>query len=181
MKKLLVVLFVLALPSVSFAVEELLSGPDPTTPKSFLTSSDIFFTRAHACATASFTCGPDNVVSSPFAVLAQFRLPSSQSYTRIFNHHRPGGQRRGGPIVHRYAFRGGYHDHSESFLAAGGVIQVHRDHPRGRRSSHVQPVLRIPRGPMSSRVSRRGILLVSGFLPLPDTQRGRPRPSHNPI
>ena len=82
MKKLLLVALVLALPSISYADEKVISTSESVSAQSFL-GFDIHFLRAHTCQTASFTCGPDNVVTSPFAVLFQVSLVTTQAYTRI--------------------------------------------------------------------------------------------------
>ena len=83
MKKLAVILLVLALPAVSFAQSEVVTPGTNPTAKSAV-ASDILHTRAHICLTGNSTCGPDNLVSSPFGALIQLFVPTTQTYTRLY-------------------------------------------------------------------------------------------------
>lgn len=96
MKKLLLILFVLALPSFalpafSFAEPEMVvvpdADPDPNsksgsgaTPRSWL-ANDLFHLLAHACNIPSSTCDPDNVVTNAFGARIQLFVPTTQAYT----------------------------------------------------------------------------------------------------
>ena len=84
MKKLLFVLFVLALPSVAFAQDNLLSSETVPAPKSAL-APDIFHFRAHTCISGATNCGPDNLVTaSLFATYIDLFVPVTQSYSRFY-------------------------------------------------------------------------------------------------
>lgn len=96
MKKLLLVLLVLALPSIASAVQpsgkpvlvpesEADSGGGPT-PKSWL-FNDIFFVRAHICRPLAVTiCGPDPLVNSgaSFNGVIRIWVPFFDLYTVYF-------------------------------------------------------------------------------------------------
>ena len=89
MKKLLLILCVLALPAFSSA-GDLVAVPDSgpnldsnATPRSFL-ASDIFIRLAHTCQTGTTTCSPDNVVTGPFGALIRVDVLIAQSYQFFF-------------------------------------------------------------------------------------------------
>jgi hypothetical protein len=98
MKRLLLVLFVLALPTFalpafSFAAPEMVVVPVPdsdvgpsskpgsgATPRSFL-SNDLFHELAHACNFPGTSCGPDNIVTNAFGARVLLFVPTTQLYT----------------------------------------------------------------------------------------------------
>jgi hypothetical protein len=95
-KRLLVILFVLALPVLafpvlSFAEPEMTvvpyvdSGPQSksgsdASSRSWL-ANDLFHELAHACNFPSGTCGPDNLVTNPFGARILLFVPTTQTYT----------------------------------------------------------------------------------------------------
>ena len=89
MKKLLLILFVFALPSISFAQEVIVSTEPGPSPKSWL-AADIFYRGAGICPqpTTTFPCVTDHVVSTggpgPFYASISLFLPISQAYTRFY-------------------------------------------------------------------------------------------------
>ena len=80
MKRLLVIAFILVLPTVSFAQEQVAVPDSDPTPKSF-SVNDLFHALAHACNIPSSTCGPNNVVTNPFGALIRVFFPTGQGYT----------------------------------------------------------------------------------------------------
>jgi hypothetical protein len=85
MKKLLAVLFILLVPGLSIAGEEIVvksvtSNPAPRNSA----LPDIFFDMAHTCATFTVDCLPSNVLSNPVAVYIKVYVPSTQLYTRYY-------------------------------------------------------------------------------------------------
>ena len=83
MKKLLVILFVVALPAISFAEEVVVPRTGPT-PKSFQVN-DIFHFLAHTCdSNGGLPCGPDNLVTNNFSAVIDMFIPVTQPYTRYY-------------------------------------------------------------------------------------------------
>lgn len=84
MKKLLVILFILALPAFSSA-GDFVVGPGPSTaaPKSFL-STDIFVKRMHACETGGSSCKASHLVASTFVGVVEVDVVVAQAYDFLF-------------------------------------------------------------------------------------------------
>lgn len=85
MKKLLAVLFILLVPSLSSGSEEIdLKDVTPPVVQRDATLPDVFFYLAHTCQTFAVDCLPDNLVSNPFVAYIKFFVPSTQPYTRHY-------------------------------------------------------------------------------------------------
>ena len=85
LKKLAAVLFILLVPGLSIAGEEIvLKGATPGVTPESSALPDIFFEMAHICTTAVVDCLPSNVVNKPFVAYVRVYVPSTQVYTRYY-------------------------------------------------------------------------------------------------
>jgi hypothetical protein len=125
MKKMLLIVLLLAVPSMALAQDSGGPSSDPSgpAPRSW-NNPDIFHQRAHVCfgTPGTLPCDPNNIVGTTFTTYIRFWAPNTQNYTRFYFI----TDVEGALIDFQQGFGPdfvGFNEHSVTFSLPGGVYK----------------------------------------------------------